>query len=963
MKTFKKLFAYSAIFALLATMMPTYANAASYDAELTEAYAYAKNKWITTMTSIDNADMYGNLTRVAMAKMVANYVLDLGLQELDTDKECNFPDVSASLDEAYDNGVTKACQLGLMGVGIEKFNPNGIVTRAEFGTVLSRALWGDEYNGADPYYKDHLQALKDEGIMNIIDNPNMKEVRGYVMLMMMRADDAYTPTTGCSAEELLACILAEDYQACIATCSEDAEEEVAGDGFVTVSKWVIPADQTVAKNAIEANLWSIKLTAGDHDTTISSIEITKSGLGEEKDITDLQIMYKWDYVSNPGKVKNSKATIRFTPAITIKAKSSMTFDIVANLSGEAGNNFGFSVTDVVVANWKSTGTPVKLGNITTANYSVKSITTDMDTPTAKLKAWDSKKTILTINLDNNSTSDTNVTDMVVSASNATNPREVDLDETFANIKAYVDDKEVWKVTINEESFVLSNLNIDINRADDIDVVLKWDVTYVWQYKTLTFELSSNRVTATEKINWERMWSSVSTGDVNVEWVDLKVEANWKGEDPQKVSVEDGKVTLLDLMVKADSSTEITQFYFNLNGVDLTNFVDQELTLSVWGYEYSLSTGDDTDIEVANTTGLVVLSGKNDSFYAPARILVTAKLDKNNATAWTIDKMNFGVSGVIINDILVPVTMTSTKLLWHKTTIEDGSVKLAKRTVNDENTLKWGKEHEVLFFDLTAWAQKQTLQNLVIDFDWSETLDKIADSARLIAEVDWEETEVISWDSDSLSWVEKLQKTWTLDFEEISLERDSTVKFTLLVDLKDEVSVLWNTWVFSINANSWSIILKDTWTNIKWSDVKWREYTVADVTPTVDRNLTAWEDYVEFTLSNDSEYDVILSGKVVLSMRQKASQNATWEWTWTLLDANWDELAANFAKAIPWTLEFDFTQITDVADRTISSKWEITYRVEIKANRFSIDELSIILKSIQFVYDDDGTPSAQITKKW
>jgi len=28
----------------------------------------------------------------------------------------------------------------------------------------------------------------------------------------------------------------------------------------------------------------------------------------------------------------------------------MTFDIVANLSGEAGNNFGFSVTDVVVAN-------------------------------------------------------------------------------------------------------------------------------------------------------------------------------------------------------------------------------------------------------------------------------------------------------------------------------------------------------------------------------------------------------------------------------------------------------------------------------------------------------------------------------------------------------------------------------------------------------------------------------------
>ena len=27
------------------------------------------------------------------------------------------------------------------------------VTRGEFGTTLSRALWGDKYNGATPFYK------------------------------------------------------------------------------------------------------------------------------------------------------------------------------------------------------------------------------------------------------------------------------------------------------------------------------------------------------------------------------------------------------------------------------------------------------------------------------------------------------------------------------------------------------------------------------------------------------------------------------------------------------------------------------------------------------------------------------------------------------------------------------------------------------------------------------------------
>jgi hypothetical protein len=55
------------------------------------------------MTSIDNADMYGSLTRIAMAKMLANYAINtLGL-EPDTTKTCSFPDVSADLDAQYDN--------------------------------------------------------------------------------------------------------------------------------------------------------------------------------------------------------------------------------------------------------------------------------------------------------------------------------------------------------------------------------------------------------------------------------------------------------------------------------------------------------------------------------------------------------------------------------------------------------------------------------------------------------------------------------------------------------------------------------------------------------------------------------------------------------------------------------------------------------------------------------------------
>jgi hypothetical protein len=93
------------------------------------------------MDNILAADMKGSLNRVAMAKMLSNFAIDVLDKEPNLTLDCRFPDVSIKLNSDYDNGVTNACQLGLMGVGIDIFNPYGLVTRAEFGTVLSRTLY------------------------------------------------------------------------------------------------------------------------------------------------------------------------------------------------------------------------------------------------------------------------------------------------------------------------------------------------------------------------------------------------------------------------------------------------------------------------------------------------------------------------------------------------------------------------------------------------------------------------------------------------------------------------------------------------------------------------------------------------------------------------------------------------------------------------------------------------------
>ena len=92
---------------------------------------------------------------------------------------------------------------------------------------MSRALRGDKYDGATPYYADHLKALQDAEVMNDISNPNMKEVRGYVWLMMKRAEDkgVATPVTCKDPMVAIACALNQEDAACPVECRDTVTNE------------------------------------------------------------------------------------------------------------------------------------------------------------------------------------------------------------------------------------------------------------------------------------------------------------------------------------------------------------------------------------------------------------------------------------------------------------------------------------------------------------------------------------------------------------------------------------------------------------------------------------------------------------------------------------------------------------------------------------------------------------------
>ena len=167
-----------------------------YTNELNQAYDFAYSFNITTINPCTQVRMYDTLIRKDMAKMMVNFALKvLNRQDIYVDNSnCeNYTDISSETPDMKIY-IETACKLGLMGLDsdgvtpLSSFNPYGIVTRAQFGTVLSRILRGTDNSahGSAPYYQQHLSALKQAGIMNNINNPKMKEVRGRVFIMMNR---------------------------------------------------------------------------------------------------------------------------------------------------------------------------------------------------------------------------------------------------------------------------------------------------------------------------------------------------------------------------------------------------------------------------------------------------------------------------------------------------------------------------------------------------------------------------------------------------------------------------------------------------------------------------------------------------------------------------------------------------------------------------------------------------------
>jgi hypothetical protein len=159
----------------------------NFNNEQNEAFVWACENQIISIHDINIAELDKPLTRIDMANMFSNYWEKVLWLLRDNTRDCHwYKDLTIY---AESETASRACQLWIMWVWIEDFRPYDIVSRAEFWTALSRVLFWDKYNSTEwDWYSKHLNALKEEWIITNT-NPDMQEMRWWVMLMMMRSQD------------------------------------------------------------------------------------------------------------------------------------------------------------------------------------------------------------------------------------------------------------------------------------------------------------------------------------------------------------------------------------------------------------------------------------------------------------------------------------------------------------------------------------------------------------------------------------------------------------------------------------------------------------------------------------------------------------------------------------------------------------------------------------------------------
>lgn len=163
----------------------------AYTQEQHEAYQWAYQNKITTQSNIQSANLNWKITRQALSKMIVNYLENVAGVKWSQLNFCTFTD-EGKITNDLKYYTKKVCAYKIMWTNKSTFKPTQPVSRAQLWTVLSRILWGNEYDSEGKwYYVYHLNALKQKWVMGNIKDPKDYVTRWDVLIMLKKMSEGF----------------------------------------------------------------------------------------------------------------------------------------------------------------------------------------------------------------------------------------------------------------------------------------------------------------------------------------------------------------------------------------------------------------------------------------------------------------------------------------------------------------------------------------------------------------------------------------------------------------------------------------------------------------------------------------------------------------------------------------------------------------------------------------------------
>ncbi len=636
---------------------------AEYSQELQDAYNWAHDKGVTTMDSIDNANMYGAITRAEMAKMLSVYATKVlnPAKEADTSAACTFTDIDSVKGDLHDY-IIESCQLGIMGQNMPNnaFRPYDTISRAEFGTALSRVLWGDQYNGGTPYYANHLNALKANAIMNQIANAeSTKEIRGYVMLMLMRSELWGAGVDCTDADIMLACLdpELEVYANCPAACREGADKDtVVKSGDLSVTAKATEWRRARVPGVSDLDTLTFKTS---EDVNITKVVLERYGYSTQDDVDEVRLEDQDGNVIADGKsLSKDKVTLSIKKDYR-SVDGTFVATVVAKLTGSnVGGTIGFKVIDA-----ESSAKNLNLDDYTPYTYDM--VQYSGNTVTVDIKGTDGK------NYNYEEWNSYEIARLKVKAGwsiiylkgfTLTNDGTLDMADFLDKLTVKADGKDVegLKFSVNKDDqlvITFDDMTIDMNKSA-LFVISASFKDFDDYGKTVAYYLEKDSdINAVEKKTWARL---------TVDWNYKKANAVHHAFNGGKIKLSNDKIGKIDAsqgsedVVVARGSIKVTEpiskLGFSLEADGTGKDYVTAVRMFVWDEEFEAKKSGTTftfsNVEIAESADIQFKVDIKDDDNAQNKVFTIKPNFNGDAFSWarydnSRDDVNTGdVSGTI-----------------------------------------------------------------------------------------------------------------------------------------------------------------------------------------------------------------------------------------------------------------------------------------------------------------------------